>query len=455
MKMMSQRIIGLIKKNRRAKELVKFFLQFVNREPRYFFCSPYHVQAPRIKLPVQSSGNKLEDIEHGLIKDISLYRDVISFPLDGGRVKSHKGGITDGKTYTLIREAIHFNGELCQEPPELDLSILRDANLPVVKHVVLYGGIMYNNFGHFLLESLGRIWCYQHVKDLDPYILFYTYWGDPNYFDRKNYVHQVLQGFGIPLTRIIFINKIARIEKLIVPAQKYGYEFCRKPDGIFMDFIRSFSFPLSVPGGFEQADHIYVSRARLSSNLGKLIGENLFEIFLKSCGYVMFYPEQHSIYEQLSVYGRAKKIIFADGGALHACILLPDLQAEIAIISRRRDPKWIPSDIADQFRGYGKTVLWVDGVKDQYQFGLDTWNAISTIDWYAVSETLREHGFVDGAFTRFSEMDYNYQVRKDLKQFISQVQNNPRFVNFMMELKEPESKFVNEALIKDGVHETQ
>jgi hypothetical protein len=454
--MMSKRIIELIKKNNRTKQVVKFFLQFLNRPTRYYFSSPYVARSPKLKRAGRLQAAKtLQDIEQGLVEGISLYHSVVSFPLDGGRVKSHRGGITDEKTFTLIREAIHFNGELCQEPPEDDLSAIRLSELPVIKHVVLFGGIMYNNFGHFLLESLARLWSYKHVQGLDPYILFYTYWGDPNYFDRKNYVHQVLQGFGIPLTKILFINEIARIEQLIVPAQKYGYEFCKNPDTVFMDFVRGFSFPVTIPRGYDNAENVYVSRAKLSSNLGKLIGENHFETFLKSCGYVMFYPEAHTVYEQLTVYSRAKQIIFADGGALHACILLPDLKAEVAIISRRRDPVWTPSDIADQFRGYGKPVLWVDGVKDQYQFGMDTWNAISTIDWFAVSEVLKEHGFVDRVFTEFDESEYVSQVKQDLKQYIAQVSRNPRFINFMMELKEAALNNEHNAIINNGFNETQ
>jgi hypothetical protein len=100
-------------------------------------------------------------------------------------------------------------------------------------------------------------------------------------------------------------------------------------------------------------------------------------------------------------------------------------------------------------------VLWVDGVKDQYQFGMDTWNAISTIDWFAVSEVLKEHGFVDRVFTEFDESEYVSQVKQDLKQYIAQVSRNPRFINFMMELKEAALNNEHNAIINNGFNETQ
>ena len=432
---MIKKLVEILKRIRPLKNTAKFFLQFFKRKPVFFFHTPNAAFAKATRKPEHNNNGQLKMEIYG-VNEIMLYKNAISYPLTHGKKKTHSGGLLNSETYSLIPEAIHYNGDFCQEQPMENIREISRSDIPQIEHVVLYGGILYNNFGHFLLESIGRLWAYEYVKQLDPYILFYTYWGDPKYLERKNFVHQVLAGFNIPHKRVLFINKPAKIKRILIPAQKYGYGYCKKPDGIFLKFISSFRFPSAIPRGFENGSAIYVSRSKIPFGLGKIIGEKIFETWLSSNGYKIFYPEQYSLYEQLTVYNHAKKIIFCDGSAVHTCILLPKLEAAVAIIARRKDTRWIPEEITDQFSGYGKTVTWIDAVKDQYQFGLESWYALSFVDWYKVSCSLKKSGFVENLFEDFSNADHRQLVRTELDKHIRAIKNNPKFVNHMPELKE-------------------
>jgi capsular polysaccharide biosynthesis protein len=298
---------------------------------------------------------------------------------------------------------------------------------------VLYGGILHNNFGHFLLESLGRLWAYDQVRHHDPVVFFYAPGGFPKYLERGNYVHQTLTGFGIPVDRLATSTEPVVLDRVIVPLQRYGYgdRHWQDPPAEWLAFVRTFRFKRRVPRGLRGARRIYVSRSQMPGEAGRPMAERHFEDYLRGNGYHVFHPQHHTLAEQLSVYSSAERLVFCDGGALHACVLLPDLSADVAVVSRRRDLRWDCSEIVDQFTGYGQQVLWIDRTRSQYQFGLETWNARTLVDWYDVSLDLLAAGFVQRPFEAFRDVDRRALVRAEVADYAAAVGHQPAFLDFL------------------------
>jgi hypothetical protein len=427
-----------VKANVLLKGLAHFLTNIKKRNLQYITSSAEKTFAKAAGKSSKSSPGNIDDcftkIQSGNHSDMTILYDVIATPLKKGQTTQFSGGLINNKTFTLVNEAIHSNGLPCQELQEVDVNELSDPRIPVIEHPVLYGGIMFNNFGHFLFESIGRLWAYECIKELDPYILFYAPYGQPKYFEKSNYVFQTLEGLGIPHKRMFFINRLVLIRRIIIPVQKYGYEICKSSDAIIKGFFRQFHFAPKLPKSFEVADKIYVSRAGLPAGTGKPVGETLFEKYLESNGYKSFYPELFTLYEQLNLYRRAEKIIFCDGGAIHSCILLPDLKADLAIIARRRDYRWNwGTNFREQFEGNEKSVLWIDEVQAQYQFGRETWNAMGVINWYEVSRTLFQHQFVNHLF---EDKEVEKLINSCLPAYIQASISDPEFINYMANLKE-------------------
>jgi hypothetical protein len=389
----------------------------------------------------------MSKIENGLFNGISIRRDLISYPLNNKKYDEceYQGGLIEIKSQALVKEAIHLGSQkfgdesLCQRLPDIELQ--KDlSKVPKIENIVLYGGILFNHFGHFLLESLGRLWAYEYVKELNPYICFYAPQGIPDYLRKNHYMNQVMAGFGIPLERLIFMDELLQLKEVIVPEQKYGWGFFKKPDATFLNFVRGFSFKNNLPKEFEHTDRIYVSRTKLPfksgmNTHGRIIAEHLFEEYLLANGYKILYPERYNLFQQLSIYNHAKKIIFSSGSALHACILLPELEADVAIIARWQDPTDNLFHI-EQFQGYGKPVLGIDALKGQFQLGLEYWDALSEVDWYKASLMLEEKGFVDRSFGQFNHLNAQQLVRSELENYIQEILHDHRFTDFMMKLKE-------------------
>ncbi len=404
-------------------------MRFIKRNRAFFFFSPQKVLQRATVDNYQNSQNKIEKKIVSKYQNIGLIykEDVISIPLNKGEKKEYCGGLVNSDTGTLIDQAIHFDGDLSQELPgqkhvEAEIEINR---------LLFFGGILYDQFGHVLLDSISRLWAYSLVKELDPLVYFYVPWNTPNYLERDNYVHQIFEGFNIPHKKIIFSAKPALLKKIIIAPQKYGYGLCKAPDEHFMNFLKSFKYQNSLPSNFMKGDKIYVSRTKMKYGMGKAIGEKYFEAFLKSNGYKIFYPEDYKLNEQLTVYLEASKIVFSEGSALHACILLPNIMAEIAIIARRKDPKRTVNLITDQFVGFKKNFLWIDEVGKQYQFGLETWNAITEVNWYEVSAKLMDHKFVSSVFDDFLSLNYEEIVQKEIASHIEGIKNTPEFIRFL------------------------
>ena len=409
-----------------AKQLIKFCLRFIKRNKGFFFFSPEKaLKNAGSNISKLTSDQELEIITKYKSIGLVVKDDVIYIPLTDGKEREYSGGLIDCKTGTLIEEAIHLKGGPSQEAPQ---NINQEIEIEINQTVFL-GGMLYDNFGHLLFESISRLWAYSYVRELDPYIFFYVPWTAPDYLEKNNYAHQIFTGFGIPHKKIIFTNKVSKFKRVIIAPQKYGNEICKFPDHYFMEFLKTFKFRKSIPKTFEKADKVYVSRVKIPYGLGKPIGEKYFEAFLESNDYRIFYPELYSVNEQLTLYANAQKIIFCDGSALHSCILLYDLKADITIVARRKNGK----SIADQFVGFGKDFLWIDEVKKQYQFGLADWSAVSEINWYEVSIKLLAAGFIENVFTEFSSLNYEEIVTQEIKSYIAAIKNRPEFISFLKE----------------------
>jgi hypothetical protein len=378
-----------------------------------------------------------------LIQDVLIYEEAIAFPLE---VKKGKdiGGLIDSECCHLIEEAIDrdYWNEPYQEMPQIENKAIFKTQIPTIENPVFFGGRLNDHFGHFLLESLARLWAYETFRPLDPDLFFYTPWGMPNYLEKDHYIHQILSGFNISHRKLIFTHHPIRLKKVIIPSQKYGrYRDFRNPDPAFLNFIRKFQFQPVQPIGFENADKIYVSRSKLPARLGRAIGESLFEAYLIAEGYRIFYPEQFNFFQQLTVYQNAKQIIFCGGSAAHACLLLPDLKADVAVIFRwaGSNDRWnqVRLGIVDQFRGYGKEILSVDTVKGQYRFGLDPWSGLSNIDWYQASILLQKQGFVTQPFSELNSINARDLAKGELEAYIKAIASYPEFIDFMSGLQDP------------------
>jgi len=195
----------------------------------------------------------------------------------------------------------------------------------------LWGGVLWAHFGHFLVESSARLWALAHLDRPVDGILFMPKRprvGDMVRGFQRDFIGQMAPGLPIKVA-----TEPMRVEELVVPGQGFGLGKITIGTQKFRDAIHQ-RFARDVkPEGPEK---IYISRSQLGLGKGGLLGEERLEELLQAEGYEIFHPQNHDIATQLARYKAAKRVIAADGSALHLFAMVGRPDQPVAMILRRQ-----------------------------------------------------------------------------------------------------------------------
>ena len=191
---------------------------------------------------------------------------------------------------------------------------------------VMYAGMLINHFGHFLTESLSRIWywCENSDKDMDIAFLmpkkqavFPQFW-------------EFMDLLGIDRNKIHIIRKVTKFNKIYVPQQAHilNKSFNKK----FLVPYKYISSKLSESA----KEKYYISRRKFKG--GTLcMGEELLENLYKNNGFKIVYPEKLSLKEQVMIMKSASELAGVSGTGMHMA-LFADEGINITILERSDSP---------------------------------------------------------------------------------------------------------------------
>ena len=194
----------------------------------------------------------------------------------------------------------------------------------------LYGGQLWAHFGHFMAESLSRLWALDHLKRKPESIVFLP--KRPGRSGRlKAYQREFFKLLGIDIP-VRVLDQPTEVERLIVPGQGFGLgEIAAGTESFRSFFSRNFATDIAADG---PAD-IYLSRSLLGGLEGSVVLEPLLEHNLEGEGYTIFHPQRHSLAEQVARYRAARRIIGLDGSAFHLFAFAGHRDQKVAVVLRR------------------------------------------------------------------------------------------------------------------------
>lgn len=195
----------------------------------------------------------------------------------------------------------------------------------------LWGGVLWAHFGHFLVESSARLWALDQIDRPVDGILFIP--KRPKVGDMVRGFQRDFIGLMAPGLPIRVADAPLRVEELVVPGQGFGLGKITAGTRKFRDAIHHRFAKDVKPEGPEK---IYISRSELGLGKGGLLGEERLEDLLRAEGYEIFHPQNHDIATQLARYKAAKKVIAADGSALHLFAMVGHADQPVAMILRRQ-----------------------------------------------------------------------------------------------------------------------
>lgn len=201
--------------------------------------------------------------------------------------------------------------------------------IETLKGRYLFGGMYYKHFGHFITETIGRLWANDDGYDG---ILMTPKHASLTHF--KRWQREFLAMLGLNNLPKLLAHPV-QVEHLTVPGQGFGLGSISPATPEFKSFIRDRLGRIPADG----PEKIYISRTKYFAQ-GGILAESVLERNLQESGYHPVHAEMLDWREQISIYRAAKKIISLDSSALHMVGLAARPQTDIAVIVRRNNYEW-------------------------------------------------------------------------------------------------------------------
>lgn len=254
----------------------------------------------------------------------------------------------------------------------------------------LFAGIGRHHFGHFLVETLIRLWAVGLYRDeLDGIVIIPKHGMDFSVPLKRRYDSMLtLLTEGLP---VHVARYPTRVETLLLPSPGFGPLGWVTGSDIFRREIRGRVARHIRPKGGEK---LYISRSRLNKSEKHVHDEARIEDLLRGAGYDIYHPEQHGIDDQLAHYMAARTLIGGDGSAFHlAGFAIPE-GARVALVQRRHRPKVFDAFIAQLQAFAGAEVTPIRPVLPKTDATPHPSEAATPIDVDIVAAELDAAGFL-------------------------------------------------------------
>lgn len=188
----------------------------------------------------------------------------------------------------------------------------------VIRRPAVYGGLIYPQFGHNLLELPGRLWACPDPGDRRP-VVFHQVQSPANRMDEVwPYLGPLLLAAGIGRRRIVVVRRPILCEDLLVPQPTVAISQSIRAG--FHDVYRRIARRMLLPpvGAHRR---IYLSRSRFRPTRPTPVNERALEARLaEALGFKVIYPEGLSVERQIAHIRNAEIVVGLDGSALHMAL---------------------------------------------------------------------------------------------------------------------------------------
>ena len=183
----------------------------------------------------------------------------------------------------------------------------------------IFAGYLFPHYGHFILESLSRLWFIKRHPEI-PLVWL----GVHNQIEFTDMHRQIFDIYDIK-NPMFLLTEATKIEELFVP--EAGYIISTRYTKSQIDALRLVGSKPVVPG-----KKIWLSRSKLDK--GRLLNEKYFEQLLALRGWKVFHPEHYSIVEQVDFLCDSEVIAGIEGSGFHTLIFMPEYAGKVSIFVR-------------------------------------------------------------------------------------------------------------------------
>ncbi len=273
---------------------------------------------------------------------MKLVKNAIMLPLDG-TMDSFTGGVysSDGE---FIADSIVYRGK----QPCLQ------NHIESLHGTYIYGGCLFGHFGHFIWESLSRLYAIRQCKKYP--ILFIS----PN--DKIYNIQKIwIQTLGIS-NEIYIIKKTTSVENLLYAPPGSAIQ----PLFITDDQTDSLKCKKFREGSSRK---IWLSRAKLK--YGNLDNEYLIEEELKKTGFEIIYPEELPLLDQIRQISTSSIVAGCDGSAFFSLLFAKNIYGKFFVFNRRRNiPPTITYVLQKRNIQFEQHIFQLEPVKEEWPMSI-------------------------------------------------------------------------------------
>lgn len=196
----------------------------------------------------------------------------------------------------------------------------------LLKGEYIFGGYIFPHYGHFLLESLSRLWFTKYANMTIIFVGIHK--NIVTCTDQQLYILQkVLQ----IKNNIVVIDKQVKIEQITIP--NVGMQITANNlliDKEHIEFLKKYDCY-----DIKKKYNIWLSRSDLLHTKTQEY-EKSIESMLMQLGWLIIKPHRHTIENQLDLLSKAKIIAGLEGSAFHTILFFKNYYGKIVLFNRGR-----------------------------------------------------------------------------------------------------------------------
>lgn len=258
--------------------------------------------------------------------EIHKFHDAVAMPGMKG-LYDHAGRRIDEAGPATLSPSVtdHRRTKLSSHSPA---SISLPPTLKVVEEPVLFGGCLVDHYGHFLIDSMSRLWARHEYPRLP--ILFMK---PQSWRDHPAYGREIFGELGL-LDRIVTVDEPTVFREVICPGTAFEYRW------------RVFSVAdephTAVTRGIGRARRrtwprpVYLTRSGLSTSLRKSEAEPELEAELSRRGIDIIRVETLPLSDQIGLFEQAPLILGTMGSAFHTSLFPLRSKASLGMLTWAR-----------------------------------------------------------------------------------------------------------------------
>lgn len=177
---------------------------------------------------------------------------------------------------------------------------------PVQLHLprALYGGMLVDHFGHFVTETLARLWPAETEPDLPLILTLPQRIREPRL---ERWQAEILELLGLR-DRVLPLTRPVQVQDCLIPEPGYEIQFAFAPEHA--------RFLGRVAWQPRRGCWLWLSRAGLAGRGGDGPGQSAIDSAMSRAGWQVVHPETLSVNAQLAAYAQAERIAGEEGSAL-------------------------------------------------------------------------------------------------------------------------------------------